>query len=252
MSKIILKSSGGEKEYFGLTPAEIKEANDLLDRLVVKTTAFQDELQKTENVGSVKFRYKVGQFLDGEVNSASIPEKERRYFWNEIKEFVPVELTSTIDRSAKRGFYEYCYRLFTYGESLANAFSWRDWCELLDRSVTLADARVLSWLQTKRKAMKQDGFRLFLVVLNQYLKKHDTSVFSDQEVYEKYDQLYLIASTWLACLSCIEKSKRKAMSKKKKAYISEALKETKFQPTEQWAGICEKIFASLNPASQIV
>jgi hypothetical protein len=194
MSYIIRKNTSGNKLYEGFSQENIQKAEELLNQLITELNSFQTKLENSENLSSIDRRYRIGRFLDSFLNRKKINQFERLFLWDEIKNFTNSELQQTKDRSDKQGFYEYCYRLAQYNEIIVFKFTWRQWSELLDRSVILKDDRLLLWLSNN--ITDDDDFRLFLLIINHYLKKFDTTVFRTNELFYKYDQIFEIVKSW--------------------------------------------------------
>lgn len=254
MSKIIGKSKEGSKVYLdALSPQEIREADEFLTMLQREVAIFEKELCGKYSPSSLEYKFYIGKFLSDKVISQGITSSERLYVFEEIKNWVQTGIETSKDRGAKRQFYDYCYRLYCFGEEIVFSFTWRQWSELLDRSVTTKDVRVLNWLISKKDEMREDDFRMYLLVLNEYLKNRDTTVFEQEDLYKKYDTLYEIVIQWNNLLKKYFKGKtdnftkaRKAnVTKYKRKYVSQCIAESKFKEASQMAEICERIFIPL-------
>jgi len=254
MSKIIGKTKEGSKVYLdAMSPQEIREADEFLESLQKDIKAFEVELCEKYSPSSLEYKYYIGEFLANQIKSKGITSFERLYVFEEIKNWVQTDIETNKDRGNKRLFYDYCYRLYCFGYDIVFSFTWRQWSELLDRSVTTKDARLLTWLKEKIKVMREDDFRKFLLVLNEYLKNRDTSVFEDDELYKKYELLYEIVVQWNALLKKyfkgktenFSKARKNNVTKYKRKYVSQTISESKFKTIEQMPELCEKIFVSL-------
>ena len=72
----------------------------------------------------------------------------------------------------------------------------RQWQDLLDRVANRDDERIFLWIKDKEGKIREDDWREFEKALHLYLKKKDTSVFSDPELFEIYDSLYEMGVYW--------------------------------------------------------
>lgn len=252
MSKIISKTKDGYNLYLeALTPQEINEAKEFLNILKREIAVFEKELAAKCNANSLEYKYLIGEFLDNKIMSQGITQHERRYVWEEIKNFVDTSIETTKDRGKKREFYDYCYRLYKFGKDLVFSFTWRQWSEFLDRSVTTKDIRLLYWLRENK--LKEEDFRMFMVVINEYMKNHDTSVFEDDELFHKYKFLLQIVIQYNLLLNDffdgdvknLSKARREKLTKYKKKYITSVLAASKFKKVEDMPEICKENFISL-------
>ena len=254
MSKIIGKSKEGSKIYLdALSPKEIREADEFLTMLQREIAIFEQELCGKYSPSSLEYKFYIGKFLSDKVISQGITSSERLYVFEEIKNWVQTGIETSKDRGAKRQFYDYCYRLYCFGEEIVFSFTWRQWSELLDRSVTTKDVRLLDWLKEKNKGMKEDDFRMFLLVLNDYLKNRDTTVFEKDDLYKKYETLFEIVNQWNLLLKKyfdgktdnFSRARKLNVTKYKRKYVSRSIAESKFKTAIDMPEICERIFIAL-------
>lgn len=254
MSKIIRETESGSKYYLdAMTPQEIREADEFLEELQKDIHIFEKELASKYETNSLEYKFYIGKFLSEKVVSKGIASFERLYAFEEIKKWVQTDIETNKDRSNKRQFYDYCYRLYCFGEDIVFSFTWRQWSELLDRSIITKDTRVLQWLKEKVKTIKEEDFRMFLLVLNEYLKTRDTNVFENDELFDKYNLLYEIVVQWNALLKKyfngktenFTKARRANVTKFKKKYVSQSIADSKFKRVDDMKEICEKNFRNL-------
>lgn len=254
MSKIIGKTKEGSKVYLdAMSPQEIREADNFLDSLQKDVKVFETELCEKHSPSSLEYKYYIGEFLANQIKSKGISSFERLYVFEEIKNWVQTDIETNKDRGNKRLFYDYCHRLYSFNRDIVFSFTWRQWSELLDRSVTTKDIRLLYWLKDRVKTMREDDFRMFLLVLNEYLKSRDTSVFDDEDLYKKYEFLYEIVNQWNVLLKKyfqgktdnFTKARKNNVTKYKKKYVSQSIIDSRFKTIDQMAELCERIFVSL-------
>ncbi len=251
---MIGKTKEGSKYYLdAMTPQEIREADEFLEKLQKDVRVFEKELMGKYSPSSLEYKYYIGEYLSNKIVENGITSFERLYVFEEIKNWIETAIETGKDRGGKRQFYDYCYRLYTFGEELVFSFTWRQWSEFLDRSVTTKDIRLLYWLKDRIKNIREDDFRMFLLVLNEYLKTHDTSVFDDEELNIKYEFLLDVVYNWNNLLKeyfggktdNFSKARRENVTKYKKKYVSQVIKKARFKRKEELVEICKKIFVEL-------
>lgn len=196
MGKIIKKDEQGHVVYNGLLSSEeIAEADALLMQLKNEIPNIEKELAKHYNSNSILYKYNLGKRLGEYLEEHKIYNRERRYFWNEIKSFATKD-TSRVDRSEARQYYEQLYLLSLLDIEVVKKLSWRQWQDLLDRPKNRADIRIYNWIGMQQEKIREDDWREFEKALHYYLKNKETSVFSDGELYELYDSIMLMCKIW--------------------------------------------------------
>lgn len=250
MSKLI-NLVNNRLEYIDiLTPGEMEVAQKFLEQLQLNVHEFEKELIKSVSSSTIEYRFKIGEFLDKQIRENNISTKERIYVWNEIKNLTQSDIEVAKDRGKRREFYEYCYRIFQFGETTACSITWSQWVDVLDRSAALHDERFINWLANKKHRISTDNLRMLLLVLNLFVAKKDLSVFNDQEVWHQFDFLYKIVEQWNALFLRYFKSKKENLTdarnekftKYKKKYISDVLNKSKFARESEIELICEDSF----------
>lgn len=249
MSKniIIVKDSLGNKQYFGMTSSEIEKANLFLEDLLVGTESLYDTLDWGAKEKLLNNRFEIGKYLDSEIKKWGIDPNAYSYLWQEVSCWAPNNLNTTKDRSERRGFFLYCYKLYEMGEDALPMYTWREWSEIFDRKFTAKHKSfLLSLAQLKKKyKVKQNEFRLIMFISNKYFKKYDFSVYNNEELETKVSLMIQMAQTWLAYINNLkDKRQIKRIEKSKGDYVQRAMKETKFAEKEQWKDILESIINS--------
>ena len=129
-------------------------------------------------------------------------------FWDEIKTLVTEKARAREDgkNSVTRSFYEQCYQLSLIDIDVVQKLSWRQWQDLLDRVGNREDERIFAWIKNSTGKIREDDWREFEKALHLYLKKKDTSVFSDYELFKSEfkktefkdinDLYYYIINNW--------------------------------------------------------
>ena len=153
---------------------------------------------KEQYDNSVSYKYYLGKFLNDCLEKYQISQKERRFFWDEIKEFASTENRTRNEgkNSKTRSFYEQCYIISNYDITLVKKLSWRQWQDLLDRTKNREDDRLFLWINKVEDKIREDDWREFEKALNLYISNKDTSVFTDEELFDIYSQLMNMAKEW--------------------------------------------------------
>ena len=112
MPKLIRKTNNRIEYINILTAEEISEAKHFLEKLQNDIKTFERNLNEILSPTTIEYRYKIGEFLDKQIKENNISSKERRYVWNEIRDFTETDIETAKDRGTRREFYEYCYRIF--------------------------------------------------------------------------------------------------------------------------------------------
>lgn len=250
MSKLINKVDN-RLEYIDILSAqEIGEARKFLEKLQYEITQFEQELSQKFSSSTIEYRYRIGEFLDKQIRENNIKTKERIYVWNEIRDLTNSDIEIAQDRGKRREFYEYCYRIYQFGEALAYSFTWSQWVDILDRSAALKDERFVSWLSKYKNKVNTENLRMLLLILTLFLENKDLTVFDDEEIFAKYDFLYAIVLNWNDLFKKyfdskkdnLSEARREKFTKYKKKYISEVLVNSKFATIEELPRICEDAF----------
>lgn len=203
MSNVVRVDENGNLFYLGLLSSqEIATAKEILESLQREIPIVEKELtEKYEK--SVLNKYYLGKFLSTLLDKYKIDFWERRAFWDEIKKLATKEdrKRSEGKNSSRRSYYEQCYVLSTIDLDIVKKLSWRQWQNLLDRSVQIEDVRLYSWIKNKKEKIKEKQWQEFLKILNQFSEKKDLSVFSDEETYALFDSFYEMSSYWLKSIN---------------------------------------------------
>jgi len=238
-------------EYINiLTPEEMEAAQKFLEKLQINVGKFEKELAKSVSSSTIEYRFKIGEFLDKQIRGNNISTKERAYVWNEIKNLTQSDIEVMNDRGKRREFYEYCYRIFQFGENIAWRFTWSQWVDILDRSAALHDERFIRWLADRKQRITTENLRMLLLILNLFIEKKDLSVFTNEEICQQFDFLYKIVEQWNALFLKYFNSKKENLTdaryekftKYKKKFISDVLNKSKFARESEMELICEDSF----------
>ena len=198
MAHIVTLDSEGRLVYEGLLSSQEKATvDDILSALKTEIPQIESDLENAYGQG-VWYKYNLGLFLGGLLEKYKITVSERRKFWDEIK-----NLASQSERkrnegtnSVTRSFYQQCYILSQQEKDVVEKLTWRQWQDILDRVGNREDSRIFQWLKRMPGKIREDDWREFEKALNLYLKGKDTSVFSDEELFEIYDSLMGMCKIW--------------------------------------------------------
>lgn len=218
MAVLIELDENGKKVYRGFLSSEETRNADLLLGLL------QDEIPKIGQKLSilygngVLYKYYMGKRLSELLDEYRISEKERVYFWDEIKNFASDKERKREDggEAKTRKFYEQCYRLSQIDLQTVKKLSWRQWQDLLDRTQNRVDDRIFIWIGIHEPKIKEAEWRAFEKALNIFLKKKDSSVFSDQELFDLYEMILMMGQCWIEEFNNFAKSHPKSMKIKTK------------------------------------
>lgn len=219
MPILVEKDENGRKIYRGfLSSEETKQADLLLGYLQDEIPRLAQGL-KEEYGDSALYKFFLGKRLGELLDEYEISEKDRGYFWNEIKNFAPdKERKRNEGGDAKtRKFYEQCFLLAQIDQSIVEKMSWKQWQDLLDRKANREDERIFSWIGIHEPKIKPGEWAAFEKGLNLFLKGKDTSVFDDDELYEIYEMIFSMGQEWLRLFSEFEKNYPKSAKIKTKA-----------------------------------
>ncbi len=208
MAHIVEFDNTGNIIYRGiLSSSEVLLYDKLIETLQQDIPQIEQDL-KEQYGDSLQYKYNLGKILGDILAKNEVSIKERRRFWDEIKNLATTENRTRAEgtNSKRRSFFEQCYRLSQIEEKTVKKLSWRQWESLLDRSdKNTEDARLFSWIKRFPRKLKEDEWREFLKIMNLYLDEKDTSVFSEEELFEIYDSMIVMADTWLTNLKDFKK-----------------------------------------------
>ena len=252
MSKIVEVNKSGDIIYSGMLSSKEKaEIDDIIDTLKEEIPEIENEL--SEKYGnSVWYRYYLGKVMGELLKRFNVSFAERRKFWDEIKVLASKEerIRNEGKGAVTRSFYQQCFVLSELNENTVTKLSARQWQDLLDRVANREDERIFSCIEKYPDKIREDDWREFEKALHQYLKGKDTSVFEDDEVFEIYDSIMLMAQEWRTQLKEYEKNHPKSAKLKNKASWSKKYTTTCFQTAREGRclvnkKICHEVFEKL-------
>jgi len=227
MGRVVALDKDGHLVYEGLLSSKEKATIDeILKTLKNEIPQIESDLAAVYGK-SVLYKYHLGLFLGELLDKYNITFAEKRKFWDEIKTFATKEERKRNEgkKAATRSFFEQCYVLSKYNLEIVQKLSWRQWQDILDRVLNREDQRIFVWIQKKNDKIREDDWREFEKGLYLYLKSKDTSVFSDEELFDIYDSIFSMAVFWRTAFSKYVKvnpktSKIKTKTRRSKKYQS--------------------------------
>ncbi|EKN69295.1 hypothetical protein BABA_10546 [Neobacillus bataviensis LMG 21833] len=230
MAKLI-KNVDGKKAYLGLlSPQEIEEANKMQEYLETFIPALEEKLNTKYKKRVVAYAYEFGTELRKLVEQFDIKGIQEKMFWDQIRDFASNDEGRPQDRG-NRKLYDYYFKLSYYDLIDINNVNWSEWSYLFDVKEVMKEERIINWLAAKAKNIKisRNPFRLFMTGIRLFIKDKDTSVFEDQQLFEKYDMVYDITSAYIdlykQSFTDQDKKPTEARLKQKKKYQEKYFKE---------------------------
>ena len=246
MNHVVSLDKDGHLIYKGLlTSKEIATIDEILNALKTEIPQIESDLEETYGK-TVLYRYHLGQFLGELLEKYNISFAEQRRFWDEIKNFATQENRTRDEgvNSVTRSFYQQCYVLSRLDIDTVQKLSARQWQDLLDRVDNREDERIFLWIKEKDEKIREDDWREFEKGLHLYLKNKDTSVFSDEELFEIYDSIFEMSKYWRNSFKQFSKEHPKSDKIKSKGRRSKKYQETCFAlKREKRIPLGDEIFA---------
>lgn len=231
MGHIVALDAEGHLVYEGLLSSkEIATIDEILNTLKQEIPQIESDLEEAYGK-SVLYKYNLGKVLGGLLSKYNISASERRKFWDEIKTFATKEnrIRNEGSNAETRSFYGQCYRLSQFDQEIVEKLSWRQWQDILDRVGNREDARIFEWIRNKKEKIREDDWREFEKGLHLYLKGKDTSVFSDNELYEIYESILSMCKYWRIAFAQFSKDHPNSAKIKSKGRRSKKYQATCFQ-----------------------
>lgn len=142
--------------------------------------------------GNIALWWNLGRLFQPIVDDKRLVKpKERRFLWEAIRMYATRRI-QRVDRGPSRIHWEYCYRVSKFPWEFVKRLSWDDWVFFLDSKSLRQEQRVDDWMHSRMEKLSElsrKEFRSLTREINQKFKNKDTSVFSDSELSEIYDQL---------------------------------------------------------------
>lgn len=141
----------------------------------------------------IKLAYQIGKILARVVdNERIVSPNERKWVWKAMREMY-LKNSLIIKRGETRDDLEYLYKVSKYPYKLVKNISWDGWRRLLDSPSIRQDGRFEEWFQGKTKSaetIKRGFIRKFTKELYSLIKNKDTTVLSDEEIFDIYESAW--------------------------------------------------------------
>jgi len=141
--------------------------------------------------GDTRLWYELGKRLGPMLNDDRLVKPGERTWVYEAMRMYGTRRILRKDRGPTRLHLDYCYRLSRFPWEFAQRLRWGDWVFFIDSRSLRQEPRVDKWLLTRIERIGTLGrahFRKLAQELNAIFKGKDTGVFSDQELFARYDR----------------------------------------------------------------
>jgi len=200
---VIINKLNGKPVFNTLNVSEEKIEKALkLDNALAKLGAEIEKIwlarRKREGTGikiDVDLAYTLGKKIAAIVDDNDlVSPNERNWIWKALREmYLNVDIIKI--RGKTRDDLEYFYKASKYPFAFIKSISWDGWSRLLDYPSIRQDKRFEKWLHKKAEhvgEVKKGFLRKFSKNLYSLIKNKDTTVLSDQELYEIYEYAWNI------------------------------------------------------------
>jgi hypothetical protein len=183
-----------------------KQAERLDEFLSKKVSEIEKEMESTgflklkgKKGEVIKLWYEVGKRLDFVTDTSMVAAEDREFVWRAIYDYAgalaPGPLTERVRRDPETSHFSYCYKLSGFPwEFVQMAGDWTSWSEFFDRKETKNDPRIIEWLGKKAKesnvSARQNWLRPLTKAIHKEFENRDTTVFSVEELYERFDKIF--------------------------------------------------------------
>lgn len=188
MAKLLYKKSGG---YDGFqTYGDIKYSEEQYELMKEEFYQFECALEKKYKPYSSEYCYELGLYLCQKLEEYRIVESTRYEFWETLRKYVNTKNPTKVITDL-RDPYEYCYMMSKINRDLIVKYPRTRWDHLFDCVTAREDKRLYDWLLNREYIEKNECWQGFIKALKVYFKGIDTSIYSNEEIFELYDQILL-------------------------------------------------------------
>lgn len=190
----------------GSTDAEREKADKLDTTIKTSIAEFINSIKNSsqnhiELRGNVEIYWEFGYILrEIFFKSKLIENKEKHLFWLNVKIHSPDELIAK-DRGPNRQHIEYCFRLAGFSKEKATMMKWGEWVYLFDSPGINREPRFDEWfdkkIDTEPSRLERNDIRLFVQIINFFLKGIETSDLSNQQLVNIYDASWKIKEKFI-------------------------------------------------------
>ncbi len=179
--KMKMKAVKLDKELANIAPIVEK----LWDQKRIK----KNEKQLKQKAIDVEIAYRIGKKLAQIVDNTNlVSPNERQWAWKALRE-IYFKKNIFKNRGRTRDDLEYFYKASKYPLSFIKSITWDGWNRFLDYPSIRQDERFEKWFRAKAQKIgkiKRGFLRRFTKQLYFLIKNKDTTIFSDEEVFEIY------------------------------------------------------------------
>ncbi|MBK5500163.1 hypothetical protein [Peribacillus sp. TH14] len=256
----LIRNMNGKKAYVGiLSPEEIKDAEKLMESLLQAIPVLEDELERSYG-NSIKrnrleYAHEYGRKLRELLEMHSVKKYQKIIFFEQIRYFASQDENLPKDRSESRGILNYYYKLANYPLEEAKLINWSEWSQLFDIPALTKDERIVDWLIFKSKEAKipRELFRELMTGIRLFSKNKDLSVFTQEQLFNKLNQIYTVTFNKLNLYEKyftsrqLEPTKARMTQKQKyrEKYFNDVLKTLKINKDLTLEEVCEEIFVNV-------
>lgn len=202
---VIIKKMDGKPVFnkLNVTKEEIDRAERLDEALSKLGPEIEREwLAKRKKKGTgikidVELTYQIGKKIAKVVDNKNlVSPNEIAWVWIALRE-MHLEENIIKTRGKTRDDLEYFYKASKFPFEFIKNISWDGWCRLLDYPSIRQDKRFIMWLKNKAEHVREvkKGFlRKFAKNLYSIIKNKDTTVLTDDELFEIYEFAWNTAS----------------------------------------------------------
>ncbi|WP_252502758.1 hypothetical protein [Sporosarcina sp. Marseille-Q4943] len=262
----LIKNMNGKKAYVGiLSPEEIEAAEQLMESLLHAIPELEEDLGKKfgESIkrNRLEYAHEYGTRLRELLNQFEVKEYQRKIFFEQIRNFASQDVDLPRDRSEERHVLNYYYKIAKFPLEEARLINWSEWSQLYDIPAISKEDRIIDWLIFKSKETKiqRELFREIMTGIRLFSKDKDLSVFNEEQLFKKLDQVYLISANKLSLYEKYftsrelvpTKARLTQKQKYRQKYFVEVLKTLKLKKDQPLTKICEEVFITVYNASKL-
>lgn len=143
-----------------------------------------------------KVMYKIGEKIKCSIlDEHRLPEDEIDWVFKAIREIYS-KSDIFLRRGKRRDDFRYVFEAARCPYKFYSRITWDGWRRLMDSPTVRGEKRFMAWLKgkyDKSREIKRGFMRKFVKKLNALLKNKDTSVFTNSELFEKYEKAWKLA-----------------------------------------------------------
>lgn len=190
MTKLVYKKNDvydGKDSYTNVMYTE-----DELVKLKEEVYDYEKQLSKKYKPYDSEYSYELGLYLSEKLKEYAVIESDRYKFWDMLREYVNEKDNRKVFQSKQREPYEYCYKLSKLDRNLVLKYPRSRWDHLFDCITAREDERLYKWLLNNKNEefnSSSDCWKEFVKGLKVYFKKIDTTIFSEIDLFNKYEDI---------------------------------------------------------------